>query len=543
MFPSALSSAVLLLATQSRLAAAIGLPNPADVDSHAIQNNRNSRYTAAIVIGGQVINVTLDSGSTDLWLDPPGGVSGFDSTGVDHEIVYGDGSAFINGTIGLANISFAGYTIPRQAFINVTTNVGFNECGNDICGLVGLGFDHKDWGISKALTDGGYDGPVIGKSVLSSIFDQSPTPSLNRFFAISLSRLNDTSSPHASLRIGEVEPAYEAVLSEPKRPVYPPGQTSWHVLTDGISVNGVKIYWPKNSRQTPPGSNRIGLDTGVPNLIMRKEVVDRIYSQVPGAVLATNTTIRKPYWTADEDVWVVPCSTSIEFEASFGGQKYPIHPLDLTVMQTQRAPDGKDYTICSGAITNGGGNSDGEVEAQFGDSFLRNVYTVFSFGDNDTAPYVQFLSQTNPREALQDFIAVRSQQLDKGAPELAPADLIALFDRASSPADSSSNSSSDSSSSDSSSIHIDGACLTNSTSTSTTGRVALADASADSDFKASKYAPIIIGLLGANLLLLIVLVGLGVVSYVRGGRTTGAARRSVSPSASIRYAPVTAKKY
>ncbi|KAJ7910089.1 aspartic peptidase domain-containing protein, partial [Mycena leptocephala] len=392
-----------------------------------IGNVKNVRYTAALSIGGKIVNVTLDTGSTDLWLNPPDGVGAFDSTGVPKKISYGQGDVSINGTIGLAEISIAGHTIPHQAFINVTQNIGLNECGSGICGLVGLGFDSPTAGIEKALTTAGLDGPKLGKSVLSSIFDMNPDK--GRFFAMSLSRLNDPKdTADASLSIAEYDSKYASVQWMAKRSVFPATSKSWHILSDGATVNGVSVPWSANDAGTPSGQLLIGLDTGTTNIIVRPEVRDQIYSAVPGAVLAKNSSLSNTHWSADRDVWVVPCTTPVSFSAIFGGQPYPVHPLDVTEMYTKVGPDGVKYTICVGAITNGGTITSGKTDALYGDSFLRNVYTVFSFGDNTTSPYIQFLSQTNEWESTQDFAHVREQQLANGPPEIAPADLIRIFD-------------------------------------------------------------------------------------------------------------------
>ncbi|KAJ6539978.1 hypothetical protein DFH09DRAFT_1323254 [Mycena vulgaris] len=65
---------------------------------------------------------------------------------------------------------------------------------------------------------------------------------------------------------------------------------------------------------------------------------------------------------------------------------------------------------------------------------------------------------------------------------------------------------------------------------STTGRVAVGDlaaadaAASTNSSRVAEYAPIIIGLLGANLAILLVLVFLGVMAFVRRNRQTGLAR-------------------
>ncbi|KAJ7107988.1 aspartic peptidase domain-containing protein [Mycena crocata] len=529
---AALPSVFLFLLAQPWFAAANGRDQqpsqPGDDDpDDDITNNRNNRYTAALKINGKIINVTLDTGSTDLWLNPPGGVGPFENTGVAHMIKYGEGKTFVNGTIALGDIEIAGHRIPRQAFINVTQYMlthtvkinGLNECGNGICGLVGLGFDSPSKGIARELNGAGID-PSVGKSVLSSIFDQSPTPEKNRFFAMSLSRLGDESSPEASINIGEYDPDYEAVQYEAKRPVFPPNATSWHVLADGVTLNGVAVPWHANGTKTPSGKNLVLLDTGTTNILMRPDMRDSIYSKIPGAVLAKNSSLRNAYWSGDRDVWVVPCNASMDFSAVFGGQPYPIDPLDMTQMYTKVGPNGVKYTICVGSITNGGTITSGSTDALFGATFLRNVYTVYSYGNNETTPFVQFLSQTKQWESAQEFAAVRKQLLANNPPEISPADLVRIFDGPSAGSSSGGSSSGGSSSGGSSSGSPSGCPTT----PSATARVNLLNADgseATSSSTLDKYGPVIIGLLGANLVLVLLLLILGVMSFVRRSRTVG----------------------
>lgn len=59
------------------------------------------------------------------------------------------------------------------------------------------------------------------------------------------------------------------------------------------------------------------------------------------------------------------------------GQTYAMHPLDITDIQTVLSPDGLyNYTVCVNSITNIGPIGGTAFDALFGDSFLRNVYTV-----------------------------------------------------------------------------------------------------------------------------------------------------------------------
>jgi hypothetical protein len=196
--------------------------------------------------------------------------------------------------------------------------VGLDQCGHGVCGLIGLGFDNPKVGIQHALTLAGQNGPEIGKSVLTSIFDMNPDK--GRFFALSLSRLgDDQDSAPATLHIADYDSRWEGVQSEPMRPVFPPGETNWNILSNGFSVNDQPLLLTANpDNGAPPGQILIGLDTGNPGVLTRPEIRDAIYSQIPGAVLSKNSSIHSPYFRKDQDIWVVPCNASLDLTMDFG---------------------------------------------------------------------------------------------------------------------------------------------------------------------------------------------------------------------------------
>ncbi|KAJ6455982.1 hypothetical protein C8R47DRAFT_1203748 [Mycena vitilis] len=111
-----------------------------------------------------------------LIVQPPGGLTGpYNNTGVPAILHYGDGTNFVNGTVGLGLVEIAGFTIPDQAFINAINASPFLSCAFDFdpChqslgqgadaaagtfGLVGLGFDGPRDLIPAALTAKGKNG-------------------------------------------------------------------------------------------------------------------------------------------------------------------------------------------------------------------------------------------------------------------------------------------------------------------------------------------------------------------------------------------------
>ncbi|KAJ7604943.1 aspartic peptidase domain-containing protein [Mycena polygramma] len=469
------------------------------VDSNTSNNLQQTggRYTVNVTIAGTSVKLFLDTGSTDMYVQPNAGVSlgSINNTNAIASMGYGDGSDSVNGTVGLGLVEIAGFTIPQQAFVNINDN---EEDDNQ--GLVGLGFDSPTDPIPSALSNAGMNGTDVGKSVLSSIFDQNPTKS--RFFSLSFSRqLDPADTADASLVISGYDDNYSAVQAAPMLPLFPANNRAWRVVADGISVGGSAIPWVASTNTSGHG---VLLDTGTTNFLFASEVRDAIYSAVPGAVLAKNSSIGTGgRWSGDRDVWIVPCNTPVNMTTNFGGQGFPIHPLDITDVTYSVGPDNNNYTICVGSITSGAGILGEPGDAIYGDSFLRNVYTVFSFGNDTTLPYVQLLADTVTDQAASDFVTVRANLLQNAPPELAPQDIINLFDG------SSSNSSSVAAGSDAMSEKASENLASGSTGSSS------------ADTTVTKYGPIVIGLLAANLAILLVLAVLGIINFVRNGRSTG----------------------
>ncbi|KAF9004735.1 aspartic peptidase domain-containing protein [Cyathus striatus] len=208
------------------------------------------------------------------------------------------------------------------------------------------------------------------------------------------------------------------------------------------------------------------LDTGAPNDVVPNRVLDAIYSQFSGAVKYQN-------------IWIVPCNATVTVEYS---------------LNTQGSDDlGRD-----------------EFDMLLGDNFLRNAYSVYDFGDYEADgklgnPYIQLLSKTNMDEAKDQFLSL-IEKYNKEHPE--------------DDVDDSTNSS------------VNGS--EDNDDNSTTGRIVSNVASAsdneDTNSTVKKYAPVVLGLLAANLLVGLILIVLGVMSYIRKGKPS----RSITPT----YVPV-----
>ena len=59
------------------------------------------------------------------------------------------------------------------------------------------------------------------------------------------------------------------------------------------------------------------------------------------------------------------------------GEKYPIHPLDLSIISDPFTIDGKDWVVCASSFSGIDNWGLGDFDLSLGDAFLRNVYAVY----------------------------------------------------------------------------------------------------------------------------------------------------------------------
>ena len=73
-----------------------------------------------------------------------------------------------------------------------------------------------------------------------------------------------------------------------------------------------------------------------------------------------------------------------------------MNPLDLTYVGYTQAANGTNQTVCVNSFSRADIAAEAGADFILGDAFLRNVYSLFAFGNwtNSSAPtpYVQLLS-------------------------------------------------------------------------------------------------------------------------------------------------------
>ncbi|PPR06744.1 hypothetical protein CVT24_013051 [Panaeolus cyanescens] len=398
-------------------------------DKEAIGNVNDIRYTANITINGHEVTVALDTGSTDLWVLVPD-MGPFNDTQIPLSLLYGDGTYGVKGTIGVSPFEFGPYKIEQQAFLSATESTISALHEHGINGVFGLSFE---LGAASPINDKiktlyGADA-TWGKSVLQNIFDANPTqPNL---ISLQLGRTGDLEGTGGGeFLIGEYNANYtDQVGNATKLDQYPVGGNRWTTLVDGIWVDDQELTYTYVSTVPlgpgiPANATVALLDTGDPTGLFPSAIADAIFSRIPGAV---------PYIENGQKMYVLPCNTTTDLEISIGGVRYPIHPLDLSVITDPFTINGADHIACVSSFTISDDLGHGEFDIILGDTFLRNVYSVYDFGDplptgtGMSPPYMKLVSTLDPAKAIEQVATIRGQTLASLPPEMNPSDLVALL--------------------------------------------------------------------------------------------------------------------
>ena len=133
------------------------------------------------------------------------------------------------------------------------------------------------------------------------------------------------------------------------------------------------------------GQTLVNLDTGTSLAQIPQSYAEVIYGAVPGAQFVRSSGI-----------YILPCDTRLNVSFVFGGIEYPVHPIDTVTATT----DFNGGVVCFSGFTIGESNSE---DFLLGDSFLRNVYSLYDFGaffNESSTPFVQLLSVRDELQSL-----------------------------------------------------------------------------------------------------------------------------------------------
>ncbi|KZP25231.1 acid protease, partial [Athelia psychrophila] len=364
----------------------------------ALSDGNDVTYVTNITLGGQSYSVQVDTGSSDLWVVDTN-VPNAQNTNKSAKVTYAIGEAA--GPILLADMEFAGYNIPEQAFFLVPPGNG-RDTGD---GLIGLGP-----GASSQIYS------TLGKKLegsppVDSIFNMNhSTPN---FLTVLLGRSDDPYNKFpGDLSIAEIVPGYENITNQPKLYVdtAKDGNQHWTVTLDANGIFGpdgqaIPLFTQVATTQNKREITAI-FDTGYTLPQVPAGLAQAIYSQIEGAQLS-NTSVG--------EAWTMDCTKEVNITFKAGGQMYHINPLDATMEASDLGDDG-DYCIGTfQPIADSATSKD--YDMILGMAFLRNTYLLVNYGDfivQDSAdnsnlqPYIQLLSTSNDTSLLHnEFVNVR----------------------------------------------------------------------------------------------------------------------------------------
>jgi len=370
-----------------------------DPSAAALSNGyADSEYYGMISVGTppQLFNVILDTGSSDLWLigqgassssstsrggggmsigSPtasstsatgtpftPSSSSTFKSNSNTFQITYGSGSA--SGTIGTDTITQGSYTVTNQAFA-VVNRATSGLLSGDVSGIMGMAFQ------SLASTN-------------SAPFWQSAKIDT---FAFGITRFVNISSatdvePGGVMTLGGIN----TTLFQGDVTYIPlKSQSYWLIAMDSVSINGQILAGSQ--------SNAVAIDTGTSLIGAPTAIVAAVYAQIPGARAASGSY---------QGYYEFPCSSNPVMTLTFGGKAYAIAADDFNVGAVDsegRMCLGSIFAVESTTTSSSGSRSSSSPAWIIGDSFLKNVYTVFR-ASGDGGPAVGFAAPAPGYQAL-----------------------------------------------------------------------------------------------------------------------------------------------
>ncbi|KAI5120673.1 hypothetical protein M0805_006962 [Coniferiporia weirii] len=426
-------------------------------DDASLSTVNDMLYMANITLGGTDYVVQLDTGSSDLWIKGTSfPLSNVTHTSMQYNQTYGSGWAF--GNISTTEVEFAGITISEQAFLDVSaaTNPALSYGAQ---GILGLGFTSLSV-IDSTVNGTGGD---WGRSLLYNAFLDNPDEGNYITFVLQRSTESDD-DVQGAFTIGEIDGNYTDIGNSPSLSTWPVNSPKrWNILLEAFMV-GTNTYSVSTNVSGAPSNNAVALlDSGTSYSYCSVDIAQNIYGSINGAT-----------YDDIQGFWTVPCDAEVDMALQFGGQVYPLHPLDV-VDKSSATSNSCIGTFIPQAVSVGSGQFDWLV----GDNFLRSVYSMYDFGDFNSDgsmgdPYIKLLSITDPDEASAEFVAARGGTARSNI-----------------------------------TYNVAGASSSSSGSTS----VSVTDSTADKLSKLVDYIPAMLAIMGLNAIALLVVAGAGV-SYM-----------------------------
>ena len=327
--------------------------------------------TTKIGTAAQSFTMGLDTGSADLWVYGssissstsestynPAKSTTSKTSNASWSITYGKGSEA--GVIYQDLVAVGGYSVANQSFA-MANQVSDAFSDQPISGLFGFAFG--------ALSGTG------STPFFESLIAQGTLTGSQQYFSVFLNRASLSTTNGAQVTGGELclgcmdSTKYTGTINYV--PVASEGY--WTVQADAVSLNGASVAGSSFYAALDTGSSIITLPTATAKLLYK----------ALGATAASS----------DDGYYVITCSAAetVDVGIVLGGIEYKIAVDDLILGYVSSA----DTTHCVLAVV-AGDNVDflGRTVGIVGDTFLKNVFSVFTYSENG-APAVGLAPSSN----------------------------------------------------------------------------------------------------------------------------------------------------
>ncbi|KAJ8692390.1 hypothetical protein PTI98_009708 [Pleurotus ostreatus] len=369
----------------------------------AILASDGQSYYSIIEVGGMNFRVALDTASSDLWLassacttetcnaipryplsyESPS-FAAVNGNQTSFNASYADGTSS-NGFIARERVTIANLTIPDQTMGIITdSNVTLTD---RTTGLLGLGFPRLS-SVNQTVTN---STPFLVNLAQRGLLEYP-------LFGLHLTR-----NTSGTISLGAID---ASVVMQPANISWNPvvqfapfasesnvsSYLQWAIPLGGFSVNHTRLA-PMPTYTNVTNNMSIALiDIGTPGLYGPFQDVSRLFSLIDGARLVDTS-----------GQWAIPCDTSVPISFTFGGVSYDLQPYEYII-----GPAAGNPNLCLSWPMAAPLSSDG-IDWQIGASFLRSVYSIFSYGINrKEPPMIGFYSLRNQTAAPSPIDAVSS---------------------------------------------------------------------------------------------------------------------------------------
>ncbi|KAJ3728740.1 acid protease [Lentinula raphanica] len=364
--------------------------------SISILDRNDYAYIVNVSVGAQSFPLTLDTGSSDLWVisnecktTDCSNVARYSRsfslnlslTQMPFRIDYISGS--VSGLVASETISLGPYRLISQVFglANSTEGISFAREGNS--GILGLTFPSE--------------ASMIGTNFLQNVFTALTDP----YFTIVLGSSLDPNSS-SSFTLGQIDDSRASSLFDFfKIPVSKAGAndyTYWKIPLLYLTINSTRLSLSPSSVQGVQGSQIAVLDTGTTLALGPTRDVQAFWVSVGSAARNDPMT----------GLWQVRCEKAITVGFVLGPEDSS-HEFALDPADVNWEEGGSNNGWCLGGI-----QASDEVDSGdwlLGDVFLRNVYSLYHGANSSSGPWIGLISTTDSDSALIEFRQKRGPDL------------------------------------------------------------------------------------------------------------------------------------